>query len=268
MFSQIAKTNPRVAAALRRVLIIDPHPASAKVLGEMMRDACQPEICAAPSGAKALKVAEKFDPQLIFCELAADNLNGVAFTRALRRSELGCRKAPVILVTGQATAAAILSGRDAGAHEFLRKPFTTRDLARRLEVVTLQTRSWVEAIDYVGPDRRRFNSAEYPGPRKRMADKDAPPQGVRICEALKIIRSALSAIEREPAQALRSLLAQTTELDVVAAEISDSRLAMANGQLHRYLFEAASMGGSLNPTETVRRAQALLNYAGRETVAA
>nr|6SFT_A Chain A, Two-component receiver protein CleD [Caulobacter vibrioides NA1000] len=31
-------------------------------------------------------------------------------------------------------------------------------------------REWVEAVAYVGPDRRRFNSADYKGPRKRKAD--------------------------------------------------------------------------------------------------
>jgi CheY-like chemotaxis protein len=268
VFSQIAKTNPRVAAALRRVLIVDPHPATARVLGEMVRNACQPDICAAPSTAKALKLAATFEPDVIFCELAAEGLDGVGFTRALRRSDLACRKAPVVLVTAQATAASILAGRDAGAHEFLRRPFTMKDLGRRLEVVALQPRPWVEAIDYVGPDRRRFNSAEYQGPQKRMADKDAPPQGVRIVEALKIIRSALAAIEREPRQALRALLAQTTELELVAAEISDNRLAMANAQLHRYLFETASTGGALDAAETVRLAQGLLGYARRETAAA
>lgn len=268
MFSQIAKTNPRVAAVLRRVLIVDPNPATAKVLGEMVRDACQPEICAAPSAAKALKLAEKFDPQVIFCELAGDSLDGVGFTRALRRNDLACRKAPVILVTAQATAASILAGRDAGAHEFLRRPFTTRDLGRRLEVVALQARPWVEAIDYVGPDRRRFNSAEYQGPQKRMADLGAPPEGVRVAEALKIIRSALPAIDRDPRQALRALLAQTTELELVAAELSDNGLAMANGPLHRHLFETASTGGTLDAAETLRRAQGLLGYAGRERTAA
>jgi len=268
VFSQIAKTNPRVAAALRRVLIVDPHPPTAKVLGEMVRDACQPEICAAPTAAKALKLAEAFDPQAVFCELTADGLDGVAFTRALRRSDLACRKAPVILVTAQATAASILAGRDAGAHEFLRRPFTLKDLSRRLEVVTLLARPWVEAIDYVGPDRRRFNSAEYQGPQKRMADTGVPPQGVRMAEALKIIRSAIPAIDREPRQALRALLAQTTDLELVAAELGDHRLAMANAPLHRYLFETASAGGALDPAETVRHAQGLLGYAGRESVAA
>jgi CheY-like chemotaxis protein len=268
VFSQIAKTNPRVAAVLRRVLIIDPQPVSTQLLGDMLRDVCQPEIAVAQTEAKALKLAEKADPQLIFCELAADKVDGAAFTRALRRSNLSCRQAPVILVTAQATAAAILAGRDAGAHEFLRKPFTTKDVTRRLEAVTLHPRGWVEAVDYVGPDRRRFNSAEYQGPLKRLADKNAPPQGVRIGEALKIIRTALTAIEREPAQALRALLAQTTELEVAAGEIADSKLAMANSELHRYLFEAASTGHALNAAEAARRAQSLLNYAGRESRAA
>lgn len=268
MFSQIAKTNPRVAAVVRRVLIVDPHPATAKVLGEMVRDACQAEICAAPSTDKALKLAETFDPQVIFCELSAGAIDGVAFTRALRRSDLACRKAPVVLVTAQATAASILAGRDAGAHEFLRRPFTTRDLCRRLEAVVLQTRPWVEAIDYVGPDRRRFNSAEYPGPQKRLADRDVPPQGVRIAEALKIVRSAIPAIDREPRQALRALLAQTTELELVAAEIGDSRLATANAPLHRYLCETVGAGGVPDASEAMRLAQVLLAHAGRESVAA
>ena len=52
----------------------------------------------------------------------------------------------------------------------MRKPFTIKDLERRLEAVTLKPRDWVEAVQYVGPDRRRFNSAEYKGPRKRKAD--------------------------------------------------------------------------------------------------
>lgn len=267
MFNQIAKTTQRISTLVRRVLIVDPQPAGARVLGELMRDMCQPDLWMAPSNAKALKMAEKVDPQVIFCELSADGVDGAAFTRALRRSSLACRKTPVILVTGQATAGAILAGRDAGAHEFLRRPYTVKDLTRRLEAVALHSRGWVEAIDYVGPDRRRFNSAEYQGPLKRLADQAAPPQAVRIAEALKIIRSALAAIDRDPVQALRALLAQTTELTLAASEIADNRLAMANNELHRYLFEVASTGG-LTMAEAACRAQSLLAYGGRDARAA
>jgi DNA-binding response OmpR family regulator len=268
VFNQIAKTNQRMGPLLRRLLIVDPQPNSSSALGAMLREVCQPEIWVAPTHAKGLKLAEKVDPQVIFCELAAEKTDGTGFTRALRRSHFTSRKAPVVLVTAQATAAAILGGRDAGAHEFLRRPFNLKDLTRRLEAVTLHPRGWVEAVDYVGPDRRRFNSAAYEGPLKRLADQEAPPHSVRIAESLKIIRSALNAVDRDPIQALRALLAQTTDIDVAAAEISDGRLAMANSDLHRYLFETASTGDALNGAEASRRAAALLNYTSREARAA
>ncbi len=268
MFNRLAKTAQRIAPLLRRVLIVDAHPANSRVLGEVVRQVCLPDIWAAPSTGKALRLADKVDPQLIFCALSEEGVDGAAFTRALRRSDFACRKAPVVLMGAEAAAQAILAGRDAGAHEFLARPFTTKDVLRRLEAVLLHPRGWVEAVDYVGPDRRRFNSAAFEGPLTRLADKDAPPQSVRIGEALKIICSGLAAAERDPRQALRALLAQTTELELAAAEISDSRLAMANGELHRYLFEAASAGGVLDPAEASRRAQALLTYAGRDRRAA
>jgi CheY-like chemotaxis protein len=263
-----AKTAQRMAPMLRRALIIDPQPASAQALGELLREVCLPDVWTAPSKAKALNLAGKVDPEVIFCVLTDDGVDGAAFTRALRRSDFACRKAPVVLVSGEASAAALLAGRDAGAHEFLRRPYTSRDLLRRLEAVFLQPRGWVEAVDYVGPDRRRFNSAEYEGPQKRLADLPAAPQSVRVGEALKIIGSALGAIDRDPRQALRALLAQTAELELAAAEAGDERLAQANGELHRHLSEAAGAGARLNPAETQARAAALLRYAAREALAA
>jgi CheY-like chemotaxis protein len=268
VFNLLSKPGPRLAPLMRRVLIVDPQSASAQLLGEMVREIGSSEIWAAPSNAKALQLAGKVQPDLIFCALADDAVDGAAFTRALRRSDLSCRKAPVILTAARAPAADVLKGRDAGAHEFVRRPFVRRDMLRRIEAVLLHPRGWVEAVDYVGPDRRRFNSAELEGPLKRLADEPAPPEGVRIAEALKIIRSALAALESDPRQAARALLAQTTELEVAAAEISDARLVVANHELHRYLFETAGKGMSPSPAEARRHAATLLTYAGREARAA
>lgn len=265
MFKFITKTTaPAAAPVLRRVLIVDPQPISAQALGAMLAMAGRPEIWAAQTQVKALSLAAKVNPDVIFCELAADKLDGVAFTRALRRSDLACRKAPVVLVSAQADAAAILAARDAGAHEVLRRPFAHKDLARRLEAVTGRPRGWVEAVDYVGPDRRQFNSAEYEGPLKRQADLPAAPQGVRIGEALKIVRSALAAIDRDPAQARRALLAQTAELEAVATEAADQRLATAASPLHQYLSQTAAPDAA----ELRAKAEALMTYAGRELRAA
>lgn len=265
MFKFIAKSAPPPAPpVLRRVLIVDPEAISAQALGAMLAMAGRPEIWVAPTQAKGLALAAKVNPDVIFCELSAGKVDGGAFTRALRRSDHACRKAPVVLVAAQADAAAILAARDAGGHEVLRRPFTHKDLTRRLEAVTVHARGWVEAVDYVGPDRRQFNSAEYEGPLKRQADLPPPLQGVRVGEALKIVRSALAALDRDPAQARRALLAQTVELEAAATEGSDQRLASANAPLHRYLSETAAPDAA----ELRAKAEALMTYAGRELRAA
>jgi len=267
VFNLIVKTTKSPAPTLRRALIVDPDPGEARALGERLRSLFHSEIWVAPSLAKALGLAAKIDPQVIFCAYASEKLDGVAFTRTLRHGSLACRQAPVIL-TGEASAAGMLAGRDAGAHEFLRRPFGAKDLQRRLEAVLLHPRGWVEAVDYVGPDRRRFNSADYPGPLKRLSDIPAPPQEVRIGEALKIVRSALGAMDREPQQALRALLAQTAELQAIAAETPDDKLAQAAAEFRRHLTAAASDSAWLDSAEAHRRGAALLAYAGRDARAA
>lgn len=175
MFNNDAKIIQRMAPLLQRVLILDPQPAGARFIGELMRDIAHSQVWVADTAAKALRIASSYDPQIIFAELGPQPVDGVAFTRDLRRSHLASRYAPVVMVTGQATAAGILSARDGGVHEFLRKPFTMKDLLRRLEAVTLRQRDWVEAVNYVGPDRRRFNSGDYAGALKRRSDTRATP---------------------------------------------------------------------------------------------
>jgi DNA-binding response OmpR family regulator len=128
------------------------------------------------------------------------------------------------MISAQATAAAIIGARDSGVHEFLRKPFTIKDLVRRLEAVATRPRDWIEGIGYVGPDRRRFNSGNYAGALKRRVDHVATPDEARFVQALKILKAALAALETDPRQALRSMRAQAEELHNSARAKADMEL--------------------------------------------
>lgn len=240
MFNADAKTVQRMAPMMQRVLILDQQPASVRLLTELLRDISNCQVWTAPESRQGLALAERVNPHIIFVE-QSPGLDGIAFTRKLRRSEFHCRKAPVIMVTSEATAAVILGARDAGAHEFLRKPYMIKDLMRRLEAVTLRGRDWVEAVGYIGPDRRRFNSGDYSGPLKRGQDSTETPEEARIIQALKILKSAVGSIDFEPQQALRAMLAQARELQAAAASIKDPRLGLAAGSLQKRLL-AASKG--------------------------
>ena len=235
LFTADDKLQQRLAPHLQRVLVVDPQPAAVKLLGDLLRSITAAQILTATNDQKALQLARMIDPQIIFVEYNGPGMDGARLARAIRRSEFNCRKAPILMVTGEATAQAILGARDAGVHEFLRKPFTIKDLLRRLEAVALKPRDWVEAVQYVGPDRRRFNSGDYAGPRKRKSDARKTPDQARVLQALKIVRAAAGALDSDWMQARRALLAQTSDLQKAAVAVGDMKLMEAAIALGRQL---------------------------------
>ena len=170
MFNADSKLMARIAPHLGRVLVFDPQPAAGKLMAELLKDMGARQVTCASRTTKGLELIGHVDPQLVCCESVAPEFDGPDLVRRLRRSTLDARKTPVIMVTHEATVDSIKAARDSGVHEFLRKPYTAKDLFRRVENVTLNPRLWIEAQMYVGPDRRRFNSGEFQGSKKRRAD--------------------------------------------------------------------------------------------------
>jgi DNA-binding response OmpR family regulator len=173
MFAAEPALLKKLIPRIERVLILDPVPTSGKMMSEFLRDFGSRQITLVHKTTGGLGVVGNVDPQLIITEYRGPDFDGVAFVRELRRSRLSQRTVPVILYTAEATVESIKGARDAGAHEFLRKPYAMKDLFRRVENVMLKPRDWIEAQMYVGPDRRRFNSEAYAGTRKRRAEKVA-----------------------------------------------------------------------------------------------
>jgi DNA-binding response OmpR family regulator len=268
LFNADAKVVQRMVPLMQRVMIVDPQPAGARLIGELMRDVARSQIWVAETNEKAIRLASSYDPHIIFAEMGPGAVDGIAFTRELRRSHLSARYAPVIMVTGQATAAGILGARDAGVHEFLRKPFTMKDLLRRLEAVTLRQRDWVEAVDYIGPDRRRFNSGDYQGALKRRSDARATPDGERLAQALKILRSAIVAVANDPMQAMRSMQAQVVELRKCGMSVADLKLTTAAIDFGRVLEETEKKGAPYDQAMLSEKAATLLAYMPKEEAVA
>ena len=246
-----------VGALLQRVLIVDAYPASAKMLSDLVRSIGRCQIWTAGDPARGLELAQTIEPHLVFVEHGGGQ-DGVNFVRTLRRSYIAARKAGVIVVSAEATAAAIIAARDAGAHEFLRRPYTFNELIRRLDAVARRPRDWVEGVDYVGPDRRRFNAGDYAGPLRRRVDHARTPDEARILQALRNLKAALAALDRDPRQALRSMQAQVDELGSVAQTKSDVVFRAAVSALAESIMRRDV--ATLNRTEIERLAAPLLAF--------
>jgi CheY-like chemotaxis protein len=253
VFDGNIRTLQRIAAKMQRVLVVDPNTAAVRLLSDQLRHVGNVQIFHATSIEAGWSMARTVDPLLVFVEHASSGCDGQALARKIRRSDLACRENPIIMCTSEATAEAIFGARDAGIHEFMRKPFTIKDLERRLEAVTLKPRDWVEAVQYVGPDRRRFNSAEYKGPRKRKADGAGTP-AARLSQALRIVKSAAQALDSDPAQARRALTAQAVELRKVGEAVKDTRLVEAANALE------ACTTGDMARADLLKRINGLMGF--------
>jgi DNA-binding response OmpR family regulator len=236
----------RKIAKFDRILVVDPNMATAKMLANLLRSIWpSAQVYGAKDPDKAMLLAGEVEPQLVFVEANGPELDGMAFTRALRRSDYGCREAPIIMIFTDVTAAQILGARDAGVHEFLRRPFTMGDLERRIEAVSGRPRDWIEGMNYVGPDRRRFNTADgYKGPNKRRTDGAQKVQ--RMHQALNIMQAAVNQLEADPVQAARALQTQARVLiELSAGREAYRRLGMAATCLQAYLQNTAKQGAPL-----------------------
>jgi CheY-like chemotaxis protein len=239
LFTADARTLSRLEPAVRRVVIVDPNASSARLLSDIMKGLGAREVYVESDEERALELLRDVEPGIIFTERSGETLNGEFLARRVRRSSMACRMSPIIMVTGEATAAAIKGARDAGVHEFLRKPYTTGDLFKRVENVALKPRPWVEAVGYVGPDRRRFNSGEYSGARKRRADGSSGEIIDIRDQATRILVAAMAQFDQDPAQAMRAIRQQAQTLKAFAVKNGDAKLAIAAGGLEAFMGAGA-----------------------------
>ena len=248
MFALDAKTMQRIAPVVRRVLIVDPNPAAARLLSDLLKGFGSRDVAVESDEARVIDLAREMEPGLILTERAGPRLDGEALARRIRRSSLSCRRVPIIMVTAEATASSIKGARDAGVHEFLRKPFTSGDLFRRVENLATKPRDWVEAVGYIGPDRRRFNSDDYAGPGKRKADKPASAAEAVVAvkdQAMRILNSAMAQFDSDPMQAVRAIKQQAETLKALAIKTGDASLAIAAAGLETTLAGGAPTKATL-----------------------
>jgi two-component system response regulator MtrA len=90
------------------------------------------EVMTVADGEAALSAMAERRPDLAVLDVAMPELDGLEVLRRLRADD-ETRDLPVILLTAQAQAADVERGFATGASAYVRKPFSPRDLATRVD---------------------------------------------------------------------------------------------------------------------------------------
>jgi two-component system chemotaxis response regulator CheY len=120
---------------MSKALIVDDSKTIRMILGKILRELGY-EVCEAANGKDALKVIEsqKAAVNLVLADWNMPEMNGLELLKQLRLDpELSSLK--VIMVTTETELDHMVSALEAGANEYVMKPFTKDILKEKLELV-------------------------------------------------------------------------------------------------------------------------------------
>lgn len=130
-------------------------------------------VIEADNGEDGFELFCKENPDIVILDWAMEPMDGLETLQKIRKdSQSPNRVVPVIMLTGYSAVKRVIQARDLGATEFLVKPFTANDIAKRLAYVINKPRDYIDAPGYFGPDRRRIKKADFNGPYKRKEDRE------------------------------------------------------------------------------------------------
>ncbi|TCO41640.1 two-component system KDP operon response regulator KdpE [Kribbella antiqua] len=115
---------------MTRVLVVDDEPQIVRAL-QINLKARGYEVHLAGSGTAALKVAAQNPPELVILDLGLPDFDGVDVIRGLR----GWTEAPILVLSGRTDQTDKVEALDAGADDYVTKPFGIDELLARMRAV-------------------------------------------------------------------------------------------------------------------------------------
>lgn len=113
-----------------RVLVVEDDDAIAQVLQRSLRMEGY-EVRIAGDGVTALDEAHAFLPDLVILDLGLPRLDGVEVAKTIRRTD----DVPILVLTARDAVESRVEGLDAGADDYLVKPFERQELLARLRAL-------------------------------------------------------------------------------------------------------------------------------------
>ena len=140
---------------MTRLLVVDDDPQIVRALRINLK-ARGYEVTTAPDGAAALHAAAQHPPDLVVLDLGLPDMEGTEVIAGLR----GWTAVPIIVLSGRAGSADKVAALDAGADDYVTKPFGVDELLARIRAVTRRGRQAEEPAPVVTVGSLEVNLAE------------------------------------------------------------------------------------------------------------
>ena len=124
-----ARTDP----ANIRILVVDDVPDNVEILDARLSSRGY-QVQTASNGEEALARVRENPPHLILCDVMMPQLDGFEVSRRIKQDEQ-LPYSPIILVTARDTAEDVVEGLEAGADDYISKPYNFKELEARVRAM-------------------------------------------------------------------------------------------------------------------------------------
>jgi two-component system chemotaxis response regulator CheY len=150
------------------VLVVEDAPPMLELVSGVLNVLGVRRVHTARDGEQGWERFQREKPDIVITDWLMEPIDGIELTLKIRRDTLSAdRLVPIIIMTGYSAITRVSLARDIGVTEFLVKPFTANDLARRIQAIIERPRDFVDSGSFFGPDRRRRRDVIYKGPDRR-----------------------------------------------------------------------------------------------------
>lgn len=114
----------------KTVLLVDDDPVILKLL-QVNFEMEGYHVVTASDGVEGLARCHETNPAIVLCDIMMPNMDGLEVTRRLK-GDPATKDIPIVLLSAKAQAGDVQAGIDAGANEYLTKPFDPLELLDRV----------------------------------------------------------------------------------------------------------------------------------------
>ena len=136
----------------RTILIVDDDAELREALMEQLALHEEFDAISVDSGTKGVQAAKSGPIDLVIMDVGLPDVDGREAVRILRKSGF---KAPIIMLTGHDTDSDTILGLEAGANDYVTKPFSVRELMARVRALLRRTH-----VSTALPNELRFGNVE------------------------------------------------------------------------------------------------------------
>lgn len=159
-------------SAKKHILIVDDEPDFRDTLAEQFEVSEGFQVTSAGTGEDALTLAAARRVDIIVLDVDMAGISGIETCRRLRAAGV---RAPIIMLTGRAGEADTVAGLDAGANDYVAKPFTFSVLLARVRAQLRSFEQTEDATFEIGPYEFRPSTKTLrtkEGKRIRLTEKE------------------------------------------------------------------------------------------------